>query len=215
MIRVHHLDTSRSFRVLWLLEELGLEYEVVPHRRDAKTRLAPPSLLAVHPLGKAPVIEDEGAILFESGAILDTIVRRHGGGRLAPERASAAYDRYQAWLHYAEGSAMLPVMLNLYATRYGAETPPLRRRIDDEVTRHRDFVATAVAEEGYLAGSEFTAADINMAMVAEMLDGIAPAGSSPALADWLARLKARPAYLRALERGGDPAFRRDAGKDAR
>ena len=117
MIVVHHLNDSRSQRVLWLLEELDLPYEIAHHARDATTRLAPPELTAVHPLGKSPVIQDDGLTVIESGAIIDYIIRRHGGGRLQPALHSRDYDVYQQWLHYAEGSAMLPLMLKLYVSR--------------------------------------------------------------------------------------------------
>lgn len=208
MIRVHHLEQSRSFRVLWLLEELGLPYELVEYGRDPRTRLAPPELERVSALGKSPVIEDGAVTLIESGAIIDYIIRRHGGGRFAPDPATPDYDRYQMWLHYAEGSAMLPVMLNLYVTTRGGETPALRARIDDELVRHRDYVAAALADGGCLVGPEPTGADINLAFVAELLDAAAPGEASPPIQDWLARLKARPAYRAAIARGGDPAFRR-------
>ncbi len=117
MITVHHLNDSRSQRVLWALEELGLPYEIRHHARDAATRLAPPELKAIHPLGKSPVIEHEGQVVFESGAILDYLSRRCAGGRLAPPAASPEYDVYQQWMHYAEGSAMLPLMLDMYVRR--------------------------------------------------------------------------------------------------
>src|ERR1700684_3714631 len=130
MIIVHHLNESRSQRILWLLEELGLPYEIKFYRRDATTNLAPPELTAIHPLGKSPVITDDGRGIAESGAIVDYIVRRYGGGRLAPDPASADYDKYQEWLHYAEGSAMLPLMLNLYTMRLGDAAAPLKPRID-------------------------------------------------------------------------------------
>lgn len=208
MIRVHHLEQSRSFRVLWLLEELGLPYELIEYSRDPKTRLAPPELERVNALGKSPVIEDGDVTLIESGAIIDYLIRRHGNGRFAPDPATADYDRYQMWLHYAEGSAMLPVMLNLYVTTRGGETPPLRARINDELVRHRDYIAATLAESDYLIGVEPTGADVNLAFVAELLDAAAPGDATPAIQDWLARLKARPAYRAAIARGGDPAFRR-------
>ena len=125
MITVHHLNDSRSQRILWLLEELGLPYEIRRYQRDARTRLAPPALKAVSPLGKAPVITDGGRLVIESGAIVDYLIRRHGGGRLQPDPASAAYDDYVQWLHYAEGSAMLPLMLRLYVGRLGEAGAPL------------------------------------------------------------------------------------------
>ena len=119
MLVVHHLNNSRSQRILWLLEELGAPYEIKNYARDAVTNLAPPELVAVHPLGKSPVITDGGATIIESGAIIDYIVRHQGGGKLAPKPGSAEYETYLQWLHYAEGSAMLPLMLNMYVMRLG------------------------------------------------------------------------------------------------
>lgn len=213
MIRVHHLDHSRSFRILWLLEELELAYALVQHRRDPATRLSPPSLAALHPLGKAPLIEDEGRVLHESGAIIDYVIRRHGGGRLAPPPGEPAYDDHQMWLHYGEGSAMLPVMIDLYARTRGAEAPALRARIDDERARHGGYLEASLAGRDFLVGDALTGADIQMAFVGELLGR--PAGRYPAIARWLAGLKARPAYARALAKGGEPMFPRPAAEPAR
>ena len=128
MIVVHHLNDSRSQRVLWLLEELGLPYEIQHYARDATTRLAPPALIAVHPLGKSPVLEDGGLKIIESGAIIDYLIRQHGGGRLQPATGTAEFEAYSQWLHYAEGSAMLPLMLKLYVGRLGDAGAPLADR---------------------------------------------------------------------------------------
>ncbi len=136
MITVHHLNDSRSQRILWLLEELGLPYRIERYQRDAQTRLAPPELKAVHPLGKSPVISDDGRTIHESGAIVDYLIRRHGGGRLQPKPDSPAYDDYVQWLHYAEGSAMLPLLLHLYVARLGEAGAPLRPRIESELAKH-------------------------------------------------------------------------------
>ena len=125
MITVHHLNNSRSQRVLWLLEELAVPYDIKHYARDGQTNLAPPELKEVHPLGKSPVITDDGSVIFESAAIIDYLIRRHGGGRMQPDPATAAYDSYQQWLHWAEGSAMLPLMLNLYVGRLGTAGAPL------------------------------------------------------------------------------------------
>src|ERR1700678_1974874 len=125
MLTLHHLNDSRSQRILWLLEELGTPYEMKRYQRNATTNLAPPELEAVHPLGKSPVITDGDLTVAESGEIVDYIVRRHGGGGLSPDPASPAYDTYQEWLHYAEGSAMLPLMLQLYTMRLGEAAAPL------------------------------------------------------------------------------------------
>ena len=214
MIRVHHLDHSRSFRILWLLEELELPYELVQHHRDRETRLAPPSLQLLHPLGKAPLIEDDGRVLHESGAIIDYLIRRHGGGRLAPSGIEPGYDDYQMWLHYAEGSAMLPVMIDLYARTRGAETPALRARVDDELGRHAGYVEASLAGRDYLVGGELTGADIQMGFAGELLARVAP-GDHPNIARWLESLQARPAYARALAKGGEPLFQRPAAVEPR
>jgi glutathione S-transferase len=201
MITVHHLNESRSQRILWLLEELGLPYEIKFYRRDATTNLAPPELTAIHPLGKSPVITDDGRVIAESGAIVDYIVRRHANGRLAPDPASADYDTYQEWLHYAEGSAMLPLMLNLYTMRLGEAAAPLTPRINDEIGNHLGYVDSSLAGRDYLLG-DFTAADVHMSFVGEVARAFGRLADKPNLNAWVDRLHARPAYKRALERGG-------------
>ena len=140
MIVVHHLNDSRSQRILWLLEELGQPYEIKQYQRDATTRLAPPELKAVHPLGKAPVMTDGGLTLAESGAVVDYLIRHHGQGRLQPASGSPDYEPYLQWLHYAEGSAMLPLMLRLYVGRLGAAGAPLAPRIASELENHLGYV---------------------------------------------------------------------------
>lgn len=205
MLKLHHLVNSRSQRILWLLEELGLDYELVIYPRDPKTNLAPPELKAIHPLGKSPVLEDDGRVLTESGAIIDSVVRRHGQGRLAPAPDSDEYDAYVHWLHYAEGSAMLPLMLSLYVGRLGEAGAPLKPRISSEVKNHLGYISGALGERDYLVGSSFSAADIQMGFV---LEAVRPTGaldsfqSLPNLGAYLERLHARPAYLRAVQRGG-------------
>lgn len=201
MIVVHHLNDSRSQRILWLLEELGLPYEIKRYERDAATRLAPPELKAVHPLGKSPVITDAGRTVHESGAIVDYLVRRHGGGRLAPPADSDAYEAYVQWLHYAEGSAMLPLMLQLYVGRLGEAGAPLQPRIDSEIANHLDYVEQALGSREWLMG-EFSAADIQMSFVGEVARAFGRLQTRPSLAAWVARFQARPAYRRALEAGG-------------
>lgn len=193
-------------RILWLLEELALPYDLVIHHRDPKTRLAPPSLEAVHPLGKGPLIKDDGRIVFESGAIIDYLIRRHGGGRLAPDPASPDYDDYQMWLHYAEGSAMLPIMLNLYVSRLGEAGAPLQPRIDAETARHLGFVEARLAAYDYLVGDGLTGADVNMAVVAEIVAATPNGARYPAMMRWLERMQARPAYVRAVAKGGANRF---------
>lgn len=200
MIVVHHLNDSRSQRVLWLLEELEAPYEIRRYARDAKTRLAPPELAAVHPLGKSPVIEDEGRTLIESGAIVDYLLRRHGGARLRPADDTPEFEAYLQWLHYAEGSAMLPLLLKLYVSRLGEAGAPLWPRIDSELANHLGHVDRALQGRDWLLGDTFTGADIQMSFVGEAARGLR--ASYPALDAWVRRCQARPAYRRALERGG-------------
>ena len=204
MIVVHHLNDSRSQRVLWLLEELALPYEVVRHARDVKTRLAPPALTAVHPLGKSPVIVDGGRTVIESGAIVDYLIRRHGGGRLQPDADSPEYDEYHQWLHYAEGSAMLPLMLKLYVGRLGEAGAPLAPRIDSELANHLGHVDRSLQGRDWLLASGFSGADVQMSFVGEAARGLR--ASYPAMDAWVRRLQQRPAYQRALERGGPYAL---------
>ena len=200
MIVVHHLNESRSQRVLWLLEELGLPYEIRHYTRDATTRLAPPELKAVHPLGKSPVLEADGMTLIESGAIVDYLIRHHGNGRLQPAAQTREYDTYQQWLHYAEGSAMLPLLLRLYVSRLGAAGAPLAPRIDSELANHLGHVDRSLQGREWLVGDALSGADIQMSFVGEAARELR--ASYPNLDAWVRRFQQRPAYRRALERGG-------------
>ena len=217
MIILHHLENSRSQRVLWLLEELGLEYEVVRYLRDPATLLAPPDLRKIHPLGKSPVIVDAGVTVAESGAILEYIVERYGNGRLAPPINSPGRPRYTYWMHYAEGSPMPLLLMKLVFSRIRKSPAPffvrpLLRRVVDQVTSyfldpqlrlHLDYMEAELARAPWFAGDEFTAADIQMSFPLEAAASRAGLdGSRPRLMDWLQRIHARPAYQRALERGG-------------
>jgi len=202
MIIVHHLNESRSQRILWLLEELDLPYEIKDYQRDPTTRLAPPELMAIHPLGKSPVITDGDMVVHESGAIVDYLVRRHGGGRLQPDPATADYDAYVQWLHYAEGSAMLPLMLKLYTGRLGDAGAPLKPRIDSEIANHLGYVDAALAGRTWLLGETFSAADVQMSFVGEVAGAHGVRADHPNLDAWVGRLHARPAYQAALARGG-------------
>ncbi len=200
MIIVHHLNESRSQRILWLLEELELPYEIRYYARDAVTRLAPPELAGVHPLGKSPVVEADGHTLIESGAIVDYLIRRHGNGRLQPADDSHDQVLYQQWLHYAEGSAMLPLLLKLYVSRLGDAGAPLAPRIDGELANHLGFVDRALAGRDWLVGDVLTGADVQMSFVGEAARGLR--ARYPNMDAWVRRFQARPAYRRALERGG-------------
>ncbi|MGH1360477.1 MAG: glutathione S-transferase family protein [Burkholderiaceae bacterium] len=208
MLVVHHLNDSRSHRVLWLLEELGLHYEVRRYARNAETRLAPPELLAVHPLGKSPVLTDGDQTIIESGAIIDFIVRRHGDGRLQPDPATAQYDQYQQWLHYAEGSAMLPLMLRLYTSRLGSAAAPLEPRINSEIANHLGYINQSLGENPWLMGDTFSAADVQMSFIGEVGRAFETLGDLPALAAWVTRFQAREAYQKALQIGGPYQFAR-------
>jgi len=203
MIEVHHLNNSRSQRILWLLEELELPYDVIPYQRDAATRLAPPALKTIHPLGKSPVIRDGGLVLAESGAIVEYLVGRYDNGRLAPARdfTSPDYLAYLHWLHFAEGSAMLPIMLRLYTGRLGDAGAPLRPRIESELQSHFGYMSAALADRDYFVANAFSAADIQLSFV---LDAGArgPLQAYPNLVGLKQRLDARPAHHRAIARGG-------------
>jgi glutathione S-transferase len=206
MIVVHHLNDSRSQRILWLLEELGVLYEVRHYQRDQETRFAPPALKTVHPLGKAPVITDNGRVIIESGAIVDYLIRRHGQGRLQPDPATPAYDDYVQWLHFAEGSAMLPLLLKLYVSRLGPAGAPLEPRIEGEVANHLGYINDALAGRDYLLGAELTGADIQLSFVGEIAGARANRAAYPHLDAWVRRFQARPAYRAALTRGGSYSY---------
>lgn len=201
MIVVHHLNESRSQRILWLLEELGFDYAVETYQRDAKTRLAPPELVAIHPLGKSPVISNDTTIVHESGAIVDYLVRL-SGGRLSPDPDSLDHTRYVQWLHYAEGSAMLPLMLKMYVARLGDAGAPLQPRIDSEITKHLGYVEQSLEGVAYLVADTFSAADVQMSFVGEVAGAFGLRSQFPNLDAWVARLHERPAYQAAITRGG-------------
>ncbi len=217
MILVHHLNNSRSQRVLWLLQELGVPYEVRRYQRDPKTMLAPAELRAVHPLGKSPVITDGQITLAESGAIVEYLLERYGNGRLVPAAGTPERLRYTYWLHFAEGSAMPPLLLKLIFERI-KRTPvpffvrPITRRIADRaltsfvepnLARIFDYLESELAGRDWFAGSAFTAADIQMSYPVEAARARAGLDDSrPRVIAWLERIHARPAYVRALESGG-------------
>jgi glutathione S-transferase len=201
MIVVHHLNDSRSQRILWLLEELNVPYEIKHYQRDAQTRLAPPELKAIHPLGKSPVITDDGRVIIESGAIIDYIVR-HYGQNLQPSVMSKDYDEYQQWLHYAEGSAMLPLLLKLYVSRLGDAGAPLSPRIESELANHIGYVNKCLEGKEWLLGASMTAADIQMSFVGEAASARTNRAAYPNIEAWVKRFQGRPAYQRALTRGG-------------
>jgi glutathione S-transferase len=217
MITVHHLNNSRSQRVLWLLEELGLDYEIKRYQRDPKTMLAPPELKKVHPLGKSPVLTDGRLTLAESGAILQYLVDEYDTtGRLLP-RSAADRRRVNYWMHYAEGSAMPPLLMKLVFDRIESTPLPIVVRqiargisskvkesfITPQLTLHLDYMESELARSTWFAGDKFSVADIQMSFPIEAAEARAGLDASrPRLMDFLARIRARPAYQRALEKGG-------------
>ena len=201
MIKVHHLNESRSQRVLWILEELGTPYEVVKYQREA-TRLAPAALKAVHPLGKSPVIEDGAVKLAESGAIVDYLIATYGNGRFAPPPGTPDWHTYHQWLHYAEGSGMLPLLLHMYVLRLPDKGELLQPRIQSEIKNQLSYIAGALGDRPYLLGDELTGADVMISFVCEVGRAFGKLTEVPNVSAYLDRLHARPAWQRALEAGG-------------
>ena len=223
MIVVHHLNNSRSQRILWLLEELGLDYEVKRYERDRATMLAPAELRQVHPLGKSPVITDGDLVLAESGAIIEYLVDRYGNSRLKPAADSPEYLRYIYWLHYAEGSAQPPLLLKLIFDRIESASMPFFAKpiaraiarktkssfIEPNINRHLDYMEAALAKSEWFAGAQMSAADIQMSFPLEA--AVSRGGldaKRPKLMAFLARIHARPAYQKAIKRGGEYALLR-------
>ncbi|MEW6391909.1 MAG: glutathione S-transferase [Pseudomonadota bacterium] len=219
MIVVHHLNNSRSQRVLWLLEELGVSYEVKRYERDAKTMLAPPELKKIHPLGKSPVITDGDTVIAETGAIIEYLVGVYGGGKLIPAPGTPERLRYTYWLHYAEGSAMTPLLLKLVFSALPNRAPGLMKPIvravaakaqagfvDPQLKTHIDYWEAELSKSPWFAGQDFTAADIAMSFPLEAGAERAGAASRPHVKAFLEKIHARPAYQRALERGGPYAY---------
>lgn len=203
MIEVHHLNESRSRRITWMLEELGQDYQVIRYERDPKTRLAPAELKRIHPLGKAPILRDNGAVMIESGAIIDYLIRTYAQGRFAPAIDSPTYQRYVELLHYAESSAMLPLMLGLYVGRLGEAGAPLQPRIESETFNHLGYLNGLLAGQDYFLGNELSGADVQLSFVIQF--GVSRWGPDafPALTEFVRRIEARPAYQRAVSKHGE------------
>ena len=217
MLTVHHLNNSRSQRVLWLLEELGVPYEIQKYERDPKTMLAPPELARIHPLGKSPVVIDDGAVVAESGAILEHILDKYGAGMLRPPAGTDDRRRFTYWLHFAEGSAMPPLLLKLIFDRIESGPMPFfvkpiargiagkvkKLMIEPNLKRQLDFMESELERTEWFAGAGFTAADIQMSFPVEAAAARAGLDAGrPRLMAWLDAIHARPAYRRALEGGG-------------
>jgi glutathione S-transferase len=206
MLTLHHLNDSRSQRILWLLEELAVPHEMKRYQRDAQTRLAPPELKAIHPLGKSPIITDSEIRIAESGAIVDFVIRRYGKGAMMPAIGSTEYEIYNEWLHYSEGSAMLPLMLNLYVGRLKEAGSPLHPRIDSEIANHLGFIDGALQGREFFVGNALTGADVQMSFVGDMAKVFDKLGPYLNLSAWLSRMHARPAFQRSIEQGGAYRF---------
>jgi len=207
MIVIHHLNNSRSQRILWLLEELGLKYRIEQYRRDPKTNLAPPELLAVHPLGKSPVMQDGDLILPESGAIIEYLLEHYGDGRLRPKAGTPEHVRYLYWMHFAEGTFMLHLVSRLYLMRVGEAAKAMQERVEVMISNEFDLVEAELGKSPHLAGEQFTAADIQMGFPLEfaVYAGL-DSDRHVKLHEYLGRMRARPAYRRAIENGGTYAF---------
>ncbi len=202
MIKVHHLNNSRSQRILWMLEELGVKYEIVHYTRDLETRLAPDNLKEAHPLGKSPVLEDGDIKIAESGAIIDYLVRTYGNGEFGPAPGDAGYETYNEWLHYVEGSVMLPLMLALYTSRLGDAAEPLRQRIMSEITNNMSYMAHSLGTNEYFCGDHLTGVDVHITFILEAANVNGGLEAAPNLLAYVERMQARDAYQRAIERGG-------------
>lgn len=217
MITVHHLNNSRSQRILWMLEELGVAYEIKHYQRDAKTMLAPASLKAIHPLGKSPIITDGKQTIAESGVIVDYLAQTYGQGQWSPDAGSEAYWQYQYFMHYAEGSLMPPLLLKLVFNKIGSTPMPFfvkpivgqvvkktnQQFINPQLKLHLDFLESELAKRAWFAGDQISAADIQMSFP---LEAAAARGGLdqryPKLAAYLTKIRARPAYQHAIEKGG-------------
>ncbi len=203
MIKIHHLNNSRSQRVLWFLEELGCEYEIVQYTRNLETNLGPDSLKEIHPLGKSPVLEDDDVKIAESGAIIDYLARTYGGGKFSLEPADDDYNGYIEWMHYAEGSLMLPLLLRLYTSKLGEAAAPLAPRIQSEIVNHFTYSAKGLGDKEFFAGGKLTGADAQMLFPLEAMNASGALEHFPNLKAYVERMQERPAYQRGLERGGE------------
>jgi len=200
MIKVHHLNNSRSQRILWLLEELGTPYEIVKYQRMSPVPFAPPELKAVHPLGKSPVLTDNGKTIAESGAEVEYLIDTYGKGRFKPKPGTDDYWRYIEWIHYAEGSAMLPLLMALYTGMLGDAAAALKPRIDSEIANNLSYMEAGLGGRSFFVGNELTGADIQLLFVLEAAG--ARLDPYPGLVKYRAAMQARPAYKRGIEKGG-------------
>ena len=206
MIVVHHLNSSRSQRILWLLEELGLPYEIEFHTRDAETTGSLPELKALHPLASSPIITDGEKAVTESSAIINYVIRRHGGGRLQPAMSDPAYDEYVFWMHYSESSAIQPLVLKLHAARTGAGAGPIEAQIERELAKDLGYINGCLEGRDYLLGRELSGADIQLSFAGELAGRWTDRSKYPNLEAWVQRFQRRAAYVAAIQRGGAYSF---------
>lgn len=199
-IKVHHLNNSRSQRILWLLEELGTPYEIVKYQRGTPVPFAPPELKKVHPLGKSPVLEDNGRVIAESGAEVEYLIDTYGKGRFKPKAGTAEYWQYIEWIHYAEGSAMLPLLMALYTGMLGDAAAALKPRVDSEIANNLSYMEAGIKGRPFFVGNDLTGADIQLLFVCEAAG--ARLEPYPELAKYRTRMQDRPAYKRGIEKGG-------------
>lgn len=211
MLTVHHLNDSRAQKTIWLLEELGLAYDLVPYRRHPETMIAPAALKALHPVGKSPMIEDDGRIVIESGAITEHIIERHGDGRLAPEPGTDAHARYRQWLYYAVSSGMNPIMIKVYARAIGLDGSPIDQAADADLTQALSYIDGALDDGPFLLGADFSAADNQTSFIPEIAQTLMRIDAYRNIVAWLERLHVRPAFRRSIERGGDYRLAGKAG----
>jgi glutathione S-transferase len=200
MIKIHHLNNSRSQRILWLLEELGAPYEIVHYQRQSPVPFAPPELKKIHPLGKSPVLEDNGKVIAESGAEVEYLIDTYGNGKFKPKPGTVDYWKYIEWMHYAEGSAMLPLLMALYTGMLGEAAAPLKPRVDSEIANNLSYMQDRLGDKSFFVGNELTGADIQLLFVLEAAG--ARLDPYPKLAKYRAAMQARPAYQRGIEKGG-------------
>lgn len=202
MLTIHHLNNSRSQKIVWLLEELELPYELVSYQRDPVTLMGPPSLKALHPLGKSPVLEDNGQLLSESGAIAQYLLSRYGAGRLAPDPTGPDHLRFLECLYFAVSAGMNPIMIKVYANAFKLSGSPMDQAATAELECALNYIETLLGNSDWLMGDLFTAADIQMSFIPELARAVGAAGDHPKIEAWQSRLYARPGFHRAIARGG-------------
>ncbi len=206
MLTLHHLNNSRSQKILWLLEELELPYELVSYQRDAQTLMGPPALKALHPLGKSPVLEEDQKLLSESGAITEYLLSRYDNGRLAPDPAGPHYMRFVECMYFAVSAGMNPIMIKVYARAFGLTGAPIDVAATAELETALSYIEQLLGEGEWLMGDMFTAADIQMSFLPELATAIGAFEGRPIIAAWQKRLYTRPAFHRSIKRGGTYDF---------